>query len=120
MRDLITMRHIGKLAKVMLATGNVVFYGYLMELFLGYFTGNKYESYMTTQPYVRRIRLDILDAAFLQWRYHADTLGEETAHQYRVAVFHLGFGQHRYVVRAFRDYRGEFAPRVFAIRLGAL
>jgi molybdopterin-containing oxidoreductase family membrane subunit len=48
MRDLITMRHIENCAKVMLATGNVVFYGYLMELFLGYFTGNKYEAYMTS------------------------------------------------------------------------
>lgn len=48
MRDLITMKHLENMAKVMLATGNVVFYGYLMELFLGYFTHNKYEAYMTS------------------------------------------------------------------------
>ncbi len=48
LRDMITMKHLENMAKVMLATGNVVFYGYLMELFLGYFTGNRYESYMTS------------------------------------------------------------------------
>lgn len=48
MRDLITMKHLENMAKVMLATGNVVFYGYLLELFFGYFSGNKFEAYMTS------------------------------------------------------------------------
>ncbi len=47
MKDLITMKHLENMAKVMLATGNVVFYGYLVEVFFGFFSGNKYEGYMT-------------------------------------------------------------------------
>lgn len=47
LRDLITMRHLENCGKVMLATGMVVFYGYLMELFLGFFSQNQYEKYMT-------------------------------------------------------------------------
>jgi len=47
MKDLITMKHLENMAKVMLATGNVVFYGYIMELFFGFFSGNEYERYMT-------------------------------------------------------------------------
>lgn len=47
LRDLITMRHLENMAKVMLATGWIVFYGYIMEVFFGWYSGNKYEQYMT-------------------------------------------------------------------------
>jgi Ni/Fe-hydrogenase subunit HybB-like protein len=42
----ITMRHIHNMAKVMLATGLIVGYGYVMEVFFGFFSGNQYERYM--------------------------------------------------------------------------
>src|SRR6266480_406785 len=42
----ITMRHVHNMAKVMLATGLIVFYGYLMEAFFGWYSGNKYEQFM--------------------------------------------------------------------------
>jgi Ni/Fe-hydrogenase subunit HybB-like protein len=42
----ITMRHMHNMAKVMLATGLIVFYGYLTEAFFGWYSGNQYESYM--------------------------------------------------------------------------
>jgi Ni/Fe-hydrogenase subunit HybB-like protein len=47
LRDLITMRHLENMAKVMLATGLIVFYGYIMEVFFGWYSANRYESYMT-------------------------------------------------------------------------
>ncbi len=47
LKDLITMRHLENCAKVMLATGLIVFYGYIMEVFFGWYSANKYESYMT-------------------------------------------------------------------------
>ena len=43
---LITMRHIDNMAKVMLATGMLVTYGYFMETFMAYYGGNKYEGFM--------------------------------------------------------------------------
>jgi molybdopterin-containing oxidoreductase family membrane subunit len=49
LRDLITMRHLENCAKVMLATGLVVFYGYIMEVFFGWYSANTYEKYMTFQ-----------------------------------------------------------------------
>ncbi|MBV9470886.1 MAG: polysulfide reductase NrfD [Abitibacteriaceae bacterium] len=52
LRDVITMKHLENCGKVMLATGMVVFYGYLMELFMGYFSRNTYEQYMTTNRMV--------------------------------------------------------------------
>lgn len=47
LRDLITMRHLENMGKVMLATGLIVFYGYVMEVFFGWYSGNTYERYMT-------------------------------------------------------------------------
>jgi Ni/Fe-hydrogenase subunit HybB-like protein len=47
LRDLITMRHLENMGKVMLATGLIVFYGYIMEVFFGWYSANIYESYMT-------------------------------------------------------------------------
>jgi molybdopterin-containing oxidoreductase family membrane subunit len=47
LKDFITMKHIDNMAKVMLATGLIVGYGYSMEAFFGLvYAGNKYEHFM--------------------------------------------------------------------------
>jgi Ni/Fe-hydrogenase subunit HybB-like protein len=46
LEDMITMRHLDNMAKVMLATGLMVCYGYLMEAFFGYYSANTYEHYV--------------------------------------------------------------------------
>jgi len=46
LEDFITMRHLENMAKVMLATGLIVGYGYLMEAFMAFYTGNTYERFM--------------------------------------------------------------------------
>ena len=43
--DLITMRHLDNMAKVMLATGQIVAYSYLFEAFIGWYSANQYEIY---------------------------------------------------------------------------
>ncbi|HEV3163030.1 MAG TPA: NrfD/PsrC family molybdoenzyme membrane anchor subunit [Isosphaeraceae bacterium] len=47
LEDFITMRHLENMAKIMLATGLIVAYGYMMELFMGWYGQNRYEQYMT-------------------------------------------------------------------------
>jgi Ni/Fe-hydrogenase subunit HybB-like protein len=47
LEDFITLRHLQNMAKVMMATGLIVFYGYIMEAFFGWYSGNEYEWYMT-------------------------------------------------------------------------
>jgi Ni/Fe-hydrogenase subunit HybB-like protein len=42
----ITMRHMHNMGKVMLATGLIVGYGYIMEAFFGWYSGNRYERFM--------------------------------------------------------------------------
>jgi len=45
LEDFITMRHLENMAKIMLATGLIVAYGYLMELFMAWYSGNIYEGF---------------------------------------------------------------------------
>jgi molybdopterin-containing oxidoreductase family membrane subunit len=55
LEDFITMRHLDNMAKVILATGLFVAYGYMMETFMAAYSGNQYEAYMManrmTGPY---------------------------------------------------------------------
>jgi molybdopterin-containing oxidoreductase family membrane subunit len=55
MRDLVTMRHIEAACKLMLGVGLIVAYGYGMEAFFAWYSGDKYESFMywnrMTGPY---------------------------------------------------------------------
>ena len=55
LEDFITIRHLENMAKVMLATGLVVAYGYTMEAFFGWYSGSNYEQFMVwnrmTGPY---------------------------------------------------------------------
>jgi len=46
LESFITMRHMHNMAKVMLATGLIVAYGYMMEAFFGWYSGNPYEKFM--------------------------------------------------------------------------
>jgi Ni/Fe-hydrogenase subunit HybB-like protein len=45
LEDLITMRHIECMSKVMLGTGLIVAYGYGMEAFMAWYSGGQYERY---------------------------------------------------------------------------
>jgi Ni/Fe-hydrogenase subunit HybB-like protein len=47
LQDFITKRHLENMAKVMLATGLIVAYGYGIEAFMSWYSGNTYERYMT-------------------------------------------------------------------------
>ena len=55
LEDFITLRHLRNMAKIMLATGLIVVYGYAMEAFGAWYSANKYEQYMIlnrmTGPY---------------------------------------------------------------------
>ncbi len=46
LEDFITMRHLKNMGMVMLATGMIVAYGYLMETFMAWYSGDLFEQYM--------------------------------------------------------------------------
>jgi molybdopterin-containing oxidoreductase family membrane subunit len=46
LEDFITQRHLQNMAKIMLATGLVVSYGYFIEAFMAWYSANKYEMFV--------------------------------------------------------------------------
>ncbi|HMK31532.1 MAG TPA: NrfD/PsrC family molybdoenzyme membrane anchor subunit, partial [Terriglobales bacterium] len=46
LQDMITDQHLDNCAKVMLATGLIVAYGYVLEFFMAWYSGNTYEKHM--------------------------------------------------------------------------
>jgi Ni/Fe-hydrogenase subunit HybB-like protein len=46
LEDMITIRHIDNMAKVMLATGGIVAYGYGMEVFMAWYSASHWEFFM--------------------------------------------------------------------------
>ena len=55
LQDFVTLRHLDNMAKILLATGLIVAYGYMMETFMAFYSGNTYDRYMIvnrmTGPY---------------------------------------------------------------------
>jgi molybdopterin-containing oxidoreductase family membrane subunit len=55
LEDFITMRHLRNMSKIMLATGLIVGYGYMMETFTAWYSANTFEEFMIrnrmTGPY---------------------------------------------------------------------
>src|SRR6266436_5123898 len=55
LEDFITLRHLQNMAKVMLVTGLIVAYGYMIEAFMAWYGGNPYDKYVIwnrlTGPY---------------------------------------------------------------------
>src|SRR5918997_194439 len=52
LEDFITERHLRNSAKVMLATGLIVAYGYMMETWTAWYSANNYEEFMTRNRFV--------------------------------------------------------------------
>ena len=46
LQDFITLRHLDNMAKIILATGMLVSYGYAMEGFMAWYGGNEFEQYV--------------------------------------------------------------------------
>ncbi|MBZ5542524.1 MAG: polysulfide reductase NrfD [Acidobacteriia bacterium] len=55
LEDFITLRHLENMAKIMLATGLIVAYGYMMETFMAFYGGHAFDRFMImnrmTGPY---------------------------------------------------------------------
>ncbi len=52
LQDFITFRHMNNMAKVMLLTGLIVAYGYLIEGFIGWYSGSEYEKFMLLNRFI--------------------------------------------------------------------
>ena len=60
LEDFITMRHLQNMAKVMLVTGLIVVYGYMIEAFMAWYSADKFEVFVPIQPADRSVRAVLL------------------------------------------------------------
>ena len=63
--DLITRQHVDKMAKIILLTGTIVGYAYLMELFMAWYSANQYEGFTFF-----RARIGYNNPGWYSWAYY--------------------------------------------------
>ena len=120
LEDFITMRHLENMAKVMLATGLIVAYGYFMEFFLALYSGNKFDVFLVQQRlhgpyshyYFALILCNILTPQLLWIRKSADECCG--------ALRHVAGHQFGHVAGALRYRRHQLDARFCSRRVGPL
>jgi molybdopterin-containing oxidoreductase family membrane subunit len=114
LEDFITMRHLENMGKVMLATGLIVGYGYMMEAFMAFYSGNQYERFMIlnrmTGPYAPMywmlIACNIVTPQFLWFRKVRAKVGSLFA---IAMVVNVGMWLERFVIVVTSLHR-DFLP----------
>ena len=89
LEDFITDRHLQNMAKVMLATGWIVAYGYGMEAFMGWYSGNKFDPSCSGIGCTVLTRVWYWALLDLQHRHSAGSCFPEDADQSALALVDL-------------------------------
>ena len=118
LEDFITMRHLGNMAKVMLATGLIVAYGYMMETFMAFYSGNQFDRYAIINRMTGPYCVLLLAADRLQHRDPAMHVVAQGAQQRGDFVRDFAGGERGHVAGAFCDRGDQPAPRLPALVLG--
>src|SRR5712671_4729343 len=119
LEDFITMRHLDNMGKVMLATGLIVGYGYMMEAFTAYYSGNQYERFMILNrmggPYAKvywcLVACNIVAPQFLWSRKVRSKVGALFA---IAMVVNLGMWLERFVIVVTSLHR-DFMPSAWGM-----
>ena len=106
------------MAIVMLATGMMVAYGYIMEAFMAWYSGDIFEQYMMANRAFGPYGWIFWALMLLNVLIPQAAVVATCPHQSARAVFRRAFHQHRNVGRTFRHRRHQFAPRFHAVRVG--
>jgi molybdopterin-containing oxidoreductase family membrane subunit len=129
MQDVITMRHVDWMAKIMLATGLIVFYGYIAEAFFGWYSGNPYEGFMIwnrmTGPYWYFYWTLILCNGLVPQLLWSPKNRQNIARLFIISIIvNIGMWLERFVIvvtSLHRDYMpsawGMYAPTIWDIML---
>ena len=106
LEDFITMRHLQNMAKIMLATGLIVAYGYGIEIFMAWYSGNTFEQYMMHNRDPRAVRLDLVRSSSSATSSRRSSSGSKKVRNSVLgALRHLDHREHRHVARALRHHR---------------
>ena len=119
LEDFITMKHLDNMGKVLLATGLIVGYGYMMEAFNAFYSGDPYERYMILNrmfgPYAviywLLIACNIVTPQFLWFRKVRAKVGALFA---IAMVVNLGMWLERFVIVVTSLHR-DFMPSAWGM-----
>ena len=115
LEDFITMRHLENMAKVMLVTGLIVAYGYMIEAFIAWYSGDTYEGVHDAEPHDRAVRAVLLGADPLQRRHPAAAVVQAACARTSPALFvislivNVGMWLERFVIIVTSLHR-DFLP----------
>ncbi len=114
LEDFVTARHLRNMANVMLATGLIVAYGYGMETFMAWFSGNVYEGYATwnrmTGPYAPIYWALILCNILVPQALWSDKVKRNVPALFVIALFiNVGMWLERFVIVVTSLHR-DFLP----------
>ncbi len=103
----------------MLVTGLIVAYGYLIETFMAWYSGNIYEQYLAAQPHVRSLRLMYWALILFNVIVPQVLWSARVRTTFGALFVHLHLRQHRHVAGTLRDRCRQFVARLSCLRRGA-
>jgi Ni/Fe-hydrogenase subunit HybB-like protein len=114
LEDLVTMRHIQNMAKLMLATGLIVTYSYVIETFSAWYSTSEFESYMminrATGPYWWLYWLLVLTNIILPQALWSSRVRNSTLAVFLIALsVNIGMWLERFVIVVTSLHR-DFLP----------
>jgi len=124
LEDFITLRHLKNMGIVMLATGMIVAYGYLMETFMAWYSGDIFEKYMMMNrmfgPYGWMYWLLILFNILIPQALWFRRLHTNVLVLFVIAIsVNIGMWLERYVIVVVSLHR-EFMPSMWGMYSGTL
>lgn len=124
LEDMITMKHFDNIAKIMLATGLIVAYGYGMEAFFSYYSANTYEGFVQhnrlTGPYWHTYYLLILCNCITIQLFWFPSVRRNVPLMFFVAiVVNIGMWLERYVIVVTSLHR-DFVPAAWSMYHGTV
>ena len=111
LEHLITERYLNNMANIMLATGMIVAYGYFIEAFMAWYSGDIFEHLHDDEPRVRSLWLGVLAADAMQRARAAGALVGPYPAQSSAAFRRRALHQRRHVDRTLRDRHHQSASR---------
>ena len=123
LEDFITLRHLENMAKILLATGLIVGYGYTMEAFMGWYSGNLLEEFVQTNrmigPYAWAYWILISCNVSCRNCFGRPEFDQSMDLVVISGVFNVGMWQERYVIVVTSLHR-DFLPSSWGIYQGSV
>ena len=124
LQDFITMRHLQNMALIILATGLIVAYGYVMEIFMAWYSGNPYEQFMITNrllgPYAPMYWALILCNVLVPQALWLQRVRANVTALFAVAmVVNVGMWLERYIIVVTSLHR-DFLPSAWGMYAGTV